>query len=77
MPKAIEALFDGVVLRPDEPLALQPNTRVRIVIEEILPVSNEAISFLKVARSIKLEGPSDWSSNLDHYLYDEQTRNEG
>ncbi|MGH9397211.1 MAG: antitoxin family protein, partial [Terriglobia bacterium] len=33
MTKIIEALFDGVALRPDEPLELPPNTRVRLTIE--------------------------------------------
>jgi hypothetical protein len=30
MTKTIEAVFDGVMLRPDEPLDLPPNTRVRV-----------------------------------------------
>ena len=29
-------------------------------------------SFLKVARSLNLEGPPDWSSRLDDYLYGDQ-----
>ncbi len=32
MTKIIEGLFDGVALRPDEPLDLPPNTRVRLTI---------------------------------------------
>jgi len=28
MTKIIEALFDGVAFRPDEPIELPPNTRV-------------------------------------------------
>ncbi len=30
MTQTIEAVFDGAVLRPDLPLSLAPNTRVRI-----------------------------------------------
>ena len=26
-------------------------------------------SFLQVARSLRLQGPADWSSRLDDYLY--------
>lgn len=40
--------------------------------EETLP--DEEIrprSFLRTARSLQLEGPADWSANLDHYLYRE------
>ncbi|HXQ33906.1 MAG TPA: hypothetical protein VN843_07840 [Anaerolineales bacterium] len=33
-------------------------------------------SFLKVARSLNLEGPPDWSSRLDDYLYDNQRNDE-
>lgn len=33
MTKTLEATYDGSVLRLDEPLNLQPNTRVRVTIE--------------------------------------------
>jgi predicted DNA-binding antitoxin AbrB/MazE fold protein len=33
MSKQIEAVYENGVLRPDEPLDLQPNTRVRVTIE--------------------------------------------
>lgn len=33
MTKTLEAMFDGEVLRPDEPLEILPNTRVRITLE--------------------------------------------
>lgn len=28
--------------------------------------------FLRIARSLKLEGPSDWSSRVEEYLYGEK-----
>ena len=31
MVRTIEAVFDGMVLRPTEPLALAANTRVRVI----------------------------------------------
>ncbi len=68
MTKSIEAVFDGVTLRPDEPLELPPNTRVRLTIES-LPASGEPESFLRTARSLGLTGPADWSANLETYLY--------
>ena len=70
MTKSIEAVFDGLTLRPEEPLGLPPNTRVRVTIES-LPAPGEAVSFLRTARELKLTGPPDWSSNLDTYLYGE------
>jgi hypothetical protein len=71
MTKSIEAIFDGATLRPDEPLELPPNTRVRLTIES-LPASGEAGLFLRTARTLKLTGPADWSSNLETYLYGEK-----
>ncbi len=50
-----------------EPLFLRPDTKVKI---SVVTMENEqAISFLKVARSLQLDGPEDWSAKLDEYLY--------
>jgi len=69
MVKTIEAVFDGTVFRPMESVALAPNTRVRVTIETLLPAEGEAPSFLRTARALRLEGPPDWSANIDEYLY--------
>jgi hypothetical protein len=68
MTKTIEAVFDGKTLRPDGPLDLAPNTRVRLTIEAPSP-SRAPMSFLRTARSLRLDGPADWSVNLEKYLY--------
>ncbi|MBM3236027.1 hypothetical protein FJZ31_06975 [Candidatus Poribacteria bacterium] len=34
-----------------------------------LPVVDESLSFLQTARLLNLEGPADWSTNLEEYLY--------
>ena len=68
MIKTIEAVFDGEALRPDEPLGLAPNTRVRLTIETASP-SPAPLSFLRTARGLGLDGPPDWSANLEEYLY--------
>ena len=70
MTKSIEAVLDGVTLRPDKPLELPPNTRVRLTIES-LPTPGEAGSFLRTARTLGQNGPRDWSSNLEDHLYGE------
>lgn len=69
MANVIEATFDGNVILPDEPLELEPNTRVRIVIEAVLPSEERAASFLDTALSLNLQGPPDWATNIDRYLY--------
>lgn len=38
MGKTIEAVFDGTVLRPAQPLALEPDTRVWLVVETVPPL---------------------------------------
>lgn len=62
MTKSLHATFDGLVLRPDEPVELAPNTRVRITIETIDAPTEKTVSFLQTARSLNLQGPSDWSA---------------
>ena len=69
MAQTVEAVYDGTILRPDEPLSLEADTRVRLTVET-LPLKDAApLSFLEVARSLRLDGPPDWSRNLDRYLY--------
>jgi Protein of unknown function DUF104 len=77
----IDAVFDGRVFRPIQPIKLPPNTRVQIAITadeslpvsflpvSFLPVSFLPVSFLDVAEALSLEGPPDWSLQLDEYLY--------
>lgn len=69
MVQTVEAIYDGTVLHPDEPLPFEANTRVRLIVETMPAKTGEPLSFLKVAMSMNLEGPPDWSRNLDHYLY--------
>ena len=69
MTQTLEAIFDGSVFRPDQPIELEPNTRVRITIEPATTSDKEPVSFLEVAESLNLEGPPDWSARLDEYLY--------
>jgi hypothetical protein len=62
----ITAVFDGKVFRPIEHVALAANTRVRIAIEVLPPSGTEVVSFLETARSLSLNGPDNWSSNIDN-----------
>ena len=68
MTLTFDAVYDGKAFLPVKPIRMEPNTHVRIVIvTEPEPV--ESGSFLDVAESLELEGPPDWSVNLDEYLY--------
>lgn len=77
MSKTLDAVFDGEVLRPVEPIELEPNTRVRITIEEQATTRPAAKSFLRTARSLNLQGPRDWSARVDDYLYGDETLGNG
>ena len=75
MSQTVEAVFDGEVLRPTKPLQLEPNTRVLVTLE-VQENQGEAKSFLQVARSLELEGPADWSANVEDYLYGDKRYND-
>ena len=69
MSQTLEAIFDGAVFRPEQPVELQPNTRVQLVVTVKPAPKQRPKSFLRVARSLHLPGPADFSSRLDDYLY--------
>ncbi|MDZ8186556.1 MAG: hypothetical protein RMX96_17120 [Nostoc sp. ChiSLP02] len=69
MIEKITAVFNGKVFYPSEPIALPINTRVRMSIEILSPSEHETVSFLQTARSLNLEGPPEWSANIDKSLY--------
>jgi predicted DNA-binding antitoxin AbrB/MazE fold protein len=73
MSKTLEAIFDGEVLRPEEPLELAPDTRVRITIETTDDSQSPPASFLQTARALNLDAPPDWSDNLEEYLYSRES----
>ena len=71
MSQTFEATFDGEVFRPTEAVDLKPDTRVQLIVTVKPPAEEKSKSFLRVARSLRLSGPADWSSRVDDYLYGE------
>ncbi len=69
MTTTLTVTYDGEALRLDEPLELEPNTRIQISIETAKPIRKKKHAFLKTARSLNLQGPPDWSARVDDYLY--------
>ena len=69
MTATLTAIYDGKVFQPEHPINLEPNTRVRLILETSERKQQEADSFLKTARSLHLNGPRDWSVHLQDYLY--------
>lgn len=69
MVKTLEAVWDGQTLLFDEPLEFEPNTRLRVTIESEPSAEEQSLSFFDTALSLNLEGPPDWATNFDDYLY--------
>ncbi len=68
MIQTLDAIFDGTTLVPEEPLNIKSGTRVRIIVESLLPeVKISPKSFLQTAKSLKLQGKPDWSETIDLY----------
>lgn len=82
MDKIVNATYDGEVFRPDEPIELASNTKVKVIVEDEneepkklklveMPKKGkgEPYSFLRYARSVSIDAPPDYASNIDEYLY--------
>jgi hypothetical protein len=71
MTTTLFATFDGEVLRPELPIRLAPNTRVRLIVETDDVESAEPYSFLDTAEGLNLEGPGDWSEREENPASDQ------
>jgi hypothetical protein len=73
MKRTIQVIFDGEVLRPEEPLDLEPNGRYQVTIDDTrLGADTQGRpgvldDIIALARDLDL--PPDYSEQLDHYLY--------
>lgn len=69
MDLTVEARYDGTSFHPLSSVDLPTNATVRITIELLPEPKPRRKSFLDTAMSLNLDGPSDWSENVDKYLY--------
>ena len=73
MKRSIHATFDGEVLRPEEPLELEANTRLLVTLED--DGSRESADhqegpLLRVlALAQELDLPADYAEQLHHYRH--------
>ena len=68
MSKTLHVIFDGKVLRPEEEVDLEPNTRYIVTIEREERDEPDLWDVLSELAGT-VEGPQDWSEQHDHYLY--------
>ncbi len=70
MTQTLKASFDGKVFTPKEPVNFPAQSDLEIVVRTAKKKAAAApYSALKLAASLKLKGPADFSENLDEYLY--------
>ena len=83
-----DAHFDGENLRPEAPIALPRNVRLRVTVvaeSPDEPSPSETPSWAEdrglfgnlIDENILIDGPADWSLELDHYLYGTPKRGDG
>lgn len=70
MTQTIDATYDGQVFRPNQPIDLEANTQVKILIDKEITSKKEKLSFLQISESMSFDGPRDLSANIDKYLYE-------
>ena len=70
MEQTLDAIFDGEVFRPAQSVDLEPDTKVELTLKvKNLPKTGKPYSSLEYMASLNLDGPSDFSRNIDEYLY--------
>jgi predicted DNA-binding antitoxin AbrB/MazE fold protein len=76
MSKVVTAIFDGEVLRPDQPLDLASNQRYLITIETET-TNSKIVDGWDVIEALAgtVDAPTDWAIEHDHYLYGTPKRN--
>ena len=67
--KSLHVVFDGVMLRPEEPLDLEPNAHYLVTIERKEAIGKQNVWDVLSKYAGTVEGPEDWSEEHDHYLY--------
>lgn len=69
MDLTVEARYDGTSFHPTSAVNIPPDATVRLTVEVLENPETKRGSFLRTAQAMNLPGPSDWSENVDKYLY--------
>lgn len=77
MSQTVTVVFDGAVVRPEQPLDLQADTRYIVTIGSVDEVG-ESPDAWDVLDSLSgtIEAPHDWAMEHEHYLYGTPKRGE-
>lgn len=78
MIKTFTAVFDGETLHPEVPLDLKPNVRYLLTVEQEVEEIQEQSAWDVLERLAgTVEGPEDWATEHDYYLYGTPKWSEG
>jgi hypothetical protein len=69
MRNKIGATYDGQVICPDEPLQLEPYTRVQVKVIKMKPAGRKQKFSTTVEQPARPENLADLPEGLDHYLF--------
>lgn len=71
MTRTIDLIYDGTVLRPVGPVTLEKGKRYKAQLDDTGEEPTTIQNPWNLLRSMEgmIDGPSDWSTQLDHYLY--------
>ena len=65
----IDAEYNGTAFIPIDSVSLKKNHKYRLIIEETTDEKNPTAWDVLQNHIGSIDGPEDWSENLDHYLY--------
>ena len=70
MTQVLKAIFDGKVFRPEGSVRIPAHSPVKLTVQTSpTRKKGKPYSLLRKVAAMKLEGPKDFSENLDEYLY--------
>jgi len=79
MLQTIDAIFDGRVLVPQNGFQLIEGKHYKLIIQPVDQAAAPVESAWDLLGQLTgtVEGPADWASEVDHYLYGTPKRNRG
>jgi len=79
MLETIHAVFNGKALVPENGVQLTEGKRYKLIIQPFDESAQQEETAWDVLAGLvgTVEGPADWASEVDHYLYGAPKRNQG
>jgi predicted DNA-binding antitoxin AbrB/MazE fold protein len=69
MAQTIKAVYNGRVFEPQVPVDLPAGTEVEVTVLAAAVKTGEPHAWMRLLAEAHLDGPSDWSENVDKYRF--------